>query len=212
MRGEEPPAARLQALQRDRTDSDPGQSHHLVAKFREHPAHFAVLALGQNHLNYRGLAFVGDWLNSFGADFALGQPDTFHKFLKHVGTGGARHDGSIDLLNAEPWVRQFIGELAIIGQNHQPSAHFVEPADGIDALGNVGNEVDNPGTAGRVFIRRDVALRLVNGDIGGSLVPNHVTIDSDSIAAWDDFGAEFANDHAVYGHSSVKNVLFTGTP
>src|SRR5262249_17801556 len=64
-----------QPFQDHRADGDPGQAHDLVAELGEHPADLTLLALGQDQLQYGGLALGADHPGPLGPDLAVRQPD-----------------------------------------------------------------------------------------------------------------------------------------
>jgi hypothetical protein len=105
-------------LERDGAHRDPGQGHDLVPELRQHPAHFAILPLGEDHLQNRRLPLLADHADPPGPDLAFRQPDPVDQFVEHLAFGGSGHDHPVQLLDAELGVRQFIGELAVVGQQN----------------------------------------------------------------------------------------------
>ena len=123
--------SRTQAFDRDRSDGDSGQGHHLVAELREHSAHFSVFPFGKNHLQDRRLASLTHDPHALGADFSLGEPDSRSQLVEHFLRGSSRDHDLVNLLDTELGVCQLVGEFAVVGQDHQAGARFIEPADGV---------------------------------------------------------------------------------
>ena len=153
VRAQEPPASGLEAFQRDRPDGDARQSHDLVAELREHPAHFAVLPLGEHKLHHGRVALVRDRLRSLGPNFSFREPNAIDELLQNFRRRGSRDHRAIHLLDAELGVSQAVGHLPVVREQHQPSAHLVETAHRVDALGDLGDEVDDSRTSRRIVIR-----------------------------------------------------------
>ena len=95
-------------------------------------------------------------LDALRLDVAVAQPDALEELLpgpRAVGCAG--HLDQVGLLDAEARVHQPIGQVAVVGQQQQPLAVLVEPADGVDALADVRHQVDRPaaGRRGRGWCR-----------------------------------------------------------
>lgn len=180
-----------------------------MAEFGKHAPDFAILALGKDQLDDRGIAFVGDRLDAFGSDLAFGEPDTFDELLVDLGSGRSRDDRSIDFLDTELGVSQAIRKLSVVRQKQQSRAHLVETADCVNPLGDIGHEVHDSWATRGVVVGGNIALGLVHGDVGRSFVVNLLAIDRDAISTGDHLRSEFSNDLAVDGDSALKDVLLT---
>jgi hypothetical protein len=123
-----------------------------VAKPGEHPADLAVLPFGQHHLENARMTLVPDQPNPLRPDFTFGEPDPLRQLLEDLAPGLAGDDDAVDLLDAEFGVRELVGELAVVGEEHQAGALLVEPAHRVSALGDLGKEVDDAWFAGRVVV------------------------------------------------------------
>ena len=101
---------------------------------------------------------------------------------------------------------QAVGELAVIGHDHQAGAVLIQPADRIDPLGDLGEEIDDPGPARRVEVGGHVTLGLVDGEVDDLLKPDRFAIDGDpGLGVYP--GAELADDLAIDGDTSLKDVF-----
>ncbi|SIN71420.1 hypothetical protein SAMN05444166_0354 [Singulisphaera sp. GP187] len=202
--------AECEALERDGADRDPGQGHDLVPELRQHPAHLAILPFGEDDLEDRRLPLLADHANASGADLAFRQPDSVDQLVEHLAFGASGHDNAVELLDAELGVRQLIGELAVVGQENQPRAHLVEAADGIDALGHLGKDVDHPGAAGRVVIGGDVPLGLGDRVIDHPLEMDGLTVDGDLGLPRVHLGSELFDDLTVNRHPPLADDILAG--
>ena len=84
---------------------------------------------------------------------------------------------------------------------------LVEPADGVDALGNLGEQVDDARPARWVEVGRNVALGLVDGVIDHRLEPDRLAVDGDPSSGGVDPRAELADDLAVDGDATLEDEL-----
>ncbi len=212
--GQRPELAGGQTLGRDRPDRDPGQGHHLVAELGEHPPNLAVLALGQDQFQDRRLAPLADRPDPLGPDLAFGQPDPVGELRQDLASGRAGDGHPVKLLDAELGVGQLVGQFAIVGQEHQADAHLVEPPDGVDALGDLGQEVEDPGPARGVVVGRDVSLGLVDREVDRPLQMDLLAVHRHGLAGGVDFGPEFLDDLATDRHPPLEDQFLarpTGT-
>src|SRR5262249_25505958 len=118
----------------------------------------------------------------------------------------------VDLLDPELRVRQPVGQLAVVGQEHQAGALLVEPADGVDTLGDLRQQVDDPGLARGVAIGRNVALGLVDGVIDAPLGVDLLAVDGDLLLVRVDAGAQLADDLVVDGDAALEDQLLARPP
>ena len=78
---------------------------------------------------------------------------------------------AVGLLDAVARMRQPVGQIAVVGHQDQPFAVQVEPADGEQPSVARRHQVDHPGTARRVAVRRDHAVGLVDGVVNRGFCP-----------------------------------------
>ncbi len=168
---------------------------------------FAVLALGQYHFEDRGVASFTRGSNSPSPDFALGQPHPLGHLFENLGSWASGDDDSVDLFHPKFRMGQPVGELAVVGQEHQADTVLVEPADCVNPFGNLGQQIDDPGSARRVVVRRNVPPGLVNGIVDVALALDLLSIDRDDGGVGIDFRSQFANDLAVDRNSALKDQI-----
>jgi hypothetical protein len=178
-----------QAFDRDRADGDSGQHHDLVAELGQHPPDLSVLAFGENQFEDRRIASLADRPDPLGPNFSFGQPDSLGQLVENLASRRASDDHSIELLDPELGMGQLVGQLAVVGQEEEADAHLVEPTHGINPLGNLGEKVDDPGTARGVVVGRDVTFRLVDGEVDRPLDLHLLAIDGDRRLGQVDLGA-----------------------
>jgi hypothetical protein len=206
------PASRLEAAQGDGADGDADQAHDLVAELGEHAPDLAVLALGQDQLEDGRRALAAHDAGAAGAGLALGQPHAFDQLVEHLLRGLAGDDRLVHLLHAELRVRQAVGQLAVVGEDHEPDARLVEAADGEHALGDLGQEIDHAGPAGGVGIGRDVALGLADGEVDHPLGPDRLAVEGDFLRLRIDAGAQLADLLAIDRDTALEDQLLAGPP
>ena len=197
-------------LQSDWTDRDPGQRHDLMAHFREHPANLAVFPFGQHHFHDARLAFTSDEPHALGAHLALCQPDSFGELVEDLVPRLAGNDDPIDLLDAELRMRQLVGKLSIVGQEHQPRALFVESTHSVGALRNLGEKVDHPRFSRWVVIGGDIALGLMDCVIDVAFGVDLLAVERDLLLASVHFCTELAGHFAVDGDPTLRDQLLAG--
>jgi hypothetical protein len=203
--------AGLQPLDRDRAHGHALEVHHLVAELSEHAADFPVLPLGEHDLQHRGVAPVADGPHPLGADFPLGQPDPLDELVEGFPFGIAGDEGAIDLLHAELRVGQPVRQLPVVREDHEPRAVLVESAHGVDTLGDLGEEVHHPGTAGGVVVGRDDPLRLVDREVNAALGLDPLAVELDLLTCRIDLGPHLADDLAVDADAALEDQLLAGT-
>ena len=194
-----------ETLETHGANSDPRQRHHFMAELREHPANLAILAFGENHFEDACLSLLADDPHALGSNLALGEPDTLGELVENLALGKAGDHDSINLLNAKFGVSEFVGEVAVVGQENQTRALLVEPSDCVHPLRDLGEQVDHQGFSGGVVIAGDVTLGLVDGVINMPLKPDLLTVDMNGRVRGVDLDAEFLGNLAVDRHSPLRD-------
>jgi hypothetical protein len=201
--------AEREALQADRPYRDPSQVHDLVPKLGKHPTNLALLALGEHELNRRSLALRAGKSCSFGPNLAVGEPDSLGQLGKKPLIGAAGHERPISLLHTVARMRQAIGQLTVVGQDHQPGTVLVEPADRVDPFRNFRKQIDHPGAARRVVIGRDVAPGFIHGVVDHLFESYPFTVDVDACGLGIDPGAKCLDDLAIDRDPTLDDVILT---
>ena len=110
-------------------------------------------------------------------------------------------------------VREFRGEVAVIGQNEEPFGIEVEPSNGVHIVAHAAEQVDDRRTALGIGTRRDVASRLVQQQVKAALDElDAAAVNADIIARGVGLGPELADGRAVDGHTSVEHELLRRAP
>jgi hypothetical protein len=176
-----------------------------VAELGHHPANLTVLPLRQDELEDGGIPFSTNRSDMLGADLPLGQPDPFGQLGQNLAVGLPRDDGAVDFLHAVLGVCEPIGELPVVGQEHQPGAHLVEPANRINPLGDLREQVDDPRASRGILIGRDVPLGLIDRVVDHPFEVDPLAIDRDLRTAGVNLAAELADDLTVHGDAALEN-------
>jgi hypothetical protein len=142
-----------QPLQADRSDSHSAKRHHLVTELGEHPPNLAFLAFGQDELEHGRLTLATDDPSSLGPDLAVREPNTFGQPGEHIRVRHSGHERPVELFDAVARMCQPVGKVAVVGQDDEPGAVFVEAADGVDTLGSLRQEIHDTRTAGGIHVR-----------------------------------------------------------
>jgi len=198
-----------QTFQGDRADGDAGQHHHLMTELGQHSPDLAVLPFGEDQFEDRRVPLLGHRADPLGPDLPLGEPDPLGQLIESGALGTPGDDDAVQLLDAELGVRELVGEFAVVGHDHQPDAHLVEPADGVDPLGDFRQEVEDARPSRRVVVRRDVALGLIDGEVDQAFLLDLLAIDRDGDPPEVDLGPEFLDDLTADGHAPLEDQLLT---
>ena len=191
--GQQPPLPRQQVAEGKLSDRDTLELMDLVPELREHTADLAVLPLVENHLEDRALLVLRLEVNVLGAGHALREADAAAEFVEGFQSGNARHLNEVFLLDTIPRVGEEVGQFAVVGDEDQPFAHPVEPADGKQPL-FPRHEVDDARPAVGIEVRGYHADRLGEHVDDPLRVGQPLAVDADLLAERIDAGAEL-RDH-----------------
>ena len=133
VRGELPHGATGQIAQTQRADRDACEPLHLVPHAGQHPPNLAVATFVEHHLENGRLLPESLDTNLHRLDVALGQVRTFAQLCEDVGRHVAGDLRFVGFLHAMPRMREFVGQLAIVGDQNETFAFDVESADVEDA-------------------------------------------------------------------------------
>jgi hypothetical protein len=209
--GQEPPLSREEVAEGELSNGDPLELMDLVAELREHAADLAILPLVENHLEDRALLVLGLEVDVLGAGHSLGEADAATEFVERFRSGDSRHLDEIFLLDAIPRMGEEIGQFAVVGNEDQPFAHPVEPADGEQPL-LPGYEVDDAGPAVRIEVRGHHADRLGEHVDHPLRVGEPLAVDADLLTERIDPGAELRHHLAVDLDPPGRDQLFAVPP
>ena len=157
-----PPIAVFQPAIRERSDAHAVQAQHLVSHGREHASDLAVLAFtnrdGQNGRFIRAPLDV----NRCSAGLALGEPHALGDPRECFIIEAAANFDQVSLRHAVAWMRDLVGELAVVGEQQESARIFVEATDREDAsLVAVGDQVDRARARLARLVGAHDAARLV---------------------------------------------------
>jgi len=195
--GELPALPGQQRTERQVADRHPLELMDLVAELREHPADFAVLPFIEHHLEDGAQFVLRLEVDMLGPGYALGQADSPAQFFQRF---RRRHAGDLHevfLLHAVPGVGEEVCQFAVVGDEDQPLAHPVEPADGKQPL-LPRHEIDDARTAIGVEIGRHDPHWLVEHVDHPLRVGESLAVHADLLPQRIDAGAELRHHFAVH--------------
>jgi hypothetical protein len=183
-----------------------------VAELGQHPADFAILPLSQDQFEDSRVAPGADRPDALGPDLPFGQPDAFDELVEDFPGGRAGYHDPVQLFDAVAGVGQLVGQVAVVGQKHQADAHLVEPADRVDPLGDLGQEVEDPRAARGVVVGRDVPFGFVDCEVDRTFDLHLLPVDRHRRFGRVDLGAQLANHLAAGRDAPLEDQLLAGPP
>ena len=127
---------------------------------RQHPADLPILAFIEDHLEHGTLFVLRADVHPLGMHLPFGQGDATANFVEQFLGRHARHLHEIFLFHSIPRMGEEVGQRPVVGDEDQPFAHAVEPADGKQSL-LTRHEVDHAGSAVGIVVGGHHAHRLV---------------------------------------------------
>lgn len=200
-----PEAAELQ-----RTDGGSCEASHMVAELGKHAADLAIHALVEGEFEKGvGGAASEDADPAWGSS-ALGEMDAGHELLEVFGRDAAGDVGLVSLGDAVAGMSELRGEVAVVGQDEEALGVGIEASDGVDALVNAGEEVEDGEAAVGVGRGGEVAEGLIEKEVGDAFGLDASAVDADVIASQGGLVAD-SDDAAIDGDASLGNEALTGT-
>jgi hypothetical protein len=149
-----PPTADRQLTEAQRPDRQTAQRDDFVSEPRQNAANLAVLAFREGDLQLGGTRTLATQLNGIDPGKSFREAHTAHQFFQVRLRNFPLHGGQIQFLNAIARVSQALCQLAIVGQEHQPFAGTIQPADREDALLDV-DQIDHQHAAAGIAVARE---------------------------------------------------------
>ena len=182
-----------------------------MAEPREHPADLTILALVEDHLEHGALLVLRADRDPLGLHLSFGESHALTELVEQFRRWHTGHLHEIFLLHSIPWMGQQVGEIAVVGDQDQPFAHPVEPADGKEPPLSR-HEIDHPGPSSGVKVGRDRAHRFVEQVDDPLGIGQPFAIDADLLTPRIDLCPE-GRDHAtVHFDAAGRDQLLTGPP
>jgi hypothetical protein len=194
----------------ERAEAHTAQALDRDADFIHHPAYQVIDPLTNDDFDDEPFSrFAGD-ANLFRDDPLALDRDPVTKALE--GGVGRSHQSEDVILLVEAVARMHdaIRDVAIVGQEQQALGVAVEPADGIDPLGNR-HQIHYRAAVALILGGGDVAARFVEQDVAWPLRLEQLAVDANSRASRIGLGAELGHDGAVDADAAGANQLFGGT-
>lgn len=136
--------------------------------------------------------------------------------LKHFNLGIVEHTLDLDQIgfrNMVAWMEQGLGQIAVIGQQHEPLAVEIQPSDRKHAHRDSVQEILHGRATLRIVQGGHDVLRLVEDEIDIRLRrPQMLAVDLDVVPVRIDLGAELLHHAAVDRHAAGRDQLLSLAP
>jgi hypothetical protein len=198
-----------QFFKSQRTDRGAFKSFRFEAHLRQHTADFSISAFAQRDQQSAALAITAEQfdfdtlsLGRFGS--LVGQPNAMFQFLNLFVAEVSGDRNTICFGDLKAWVRERLGEIAVIGQQHQAGGFGVQTSDTKQSL-FVWHQINDRRSAFWIVVGTNHTAWFVDHQVQTTRcgAANALAVDHDSI----DFGIDpkwtGLNGLAVY-----RNTLF----
>ncbi len=205
--GEAAAGSGRQAVVGEASDARAAEAFHLVAHRVKHEANLALQALAEGDLN--DLGSENPQVLEFGA--ATFYMKSLEEFFLMDGVECLVERDFVFLLDRVAWVREALGEVAIIGHHEQSLALLVEASDMEESRVFRWHQVINRAAATLVGAGHNKPSRLVEKEGNRRRGMNAATIDPHIVIFFDLCG-EILNPRAIDHYSSRGDELIAGPP
>ena len=181
------------------------------AEHFKHPAHLAVFALGQHELRLAAGVVGGEQSGAPGFQKIPLVAQANRELLQclRLEPLGQRH--AIGLEQAVARVRHLLAKLAIVGQQDQPLAVGVEPADGEEVPPVCRQQVEHRPAIVRVVAGAEKLRGLVEGDEPLGPGPDRAAVERHFVPGGINLRAKQLDDLAIDGDATGEDQLFAFT-
>jgi hypothetical protein len=178
-----------------------------------HPPHLAVTSLVQRDVQDRALRrFVEfDKAQECRRRLTVVELDALHQLLGRLSIDKAPSGYAVELRNVVAGMRHAVREIAVVCEEEKAGAVGVQPADRIDALAYLRDEVQHGALCIRIAGSADDTGRLVQHHVDGRLGcrgEDGISIHADLVVLRIDLHALLAYGNAVDGYSTGSDELF----
>jgi hypothetical protein len=161
----------------------------LVAERGQHAPDLAVLTLVEHHLEHGALLVLRADRHPLGMHLGFSEADATSESVEQFLAGHAGDLHEVLLLDAVSRMGEEVCEPTVVGEEDQPLAHAVEPANREQPL-LAGHEVDDTGSPRRIGVGGHHADRLVEHVDDPLRVGQPLAVDTNLLSARIDAGAE----------------------
>ena len=193
-------------------DGDPLEPLHFVADAGQQAADFAVAAFVEHHFQDRRPLPPALDSHMLHVGEAFGQVDAAVKLREHFLLDLPGDLDVVNLFDAVPRMREAVGQLAVVGDEDQPFARHIEPADAKHARRIRRQQIGHARPAGRIARRGNDAGRLVDGEVHQLRLRQHFAIDANFLLQRIDARAQLGDDLPIDFDAAFANQLFAFAP
>jgi hypothetical protein len=122
------------------------------------------------------------------------------------------HLYEVSLFHSGCGAREFVGEVAVVGDEQEAFAQVVQASDGVEPLAQLCEELHHGRAPLGIAHRGYKAPGLVEHEVSEALgALQQFAIDADVVTGGVGFGTEFGNDFAVHLYAARRDQIFSGT-
>lgn len=144
-----------------RAETNPPQVEYRMTRRRQHPANQVVPTLAHFQLKPGRAVFLPQLGHPGRPGRPVGEVHALAKPFERLVSDRPLDPGPVYFRHSEPGMRQPVGEFTIIGQEQEPLAVPVQPADGIHPLFHIRNQFEDGWAMPGVMSRGQEAFRFV---------------------------------------------------
>lgn len=185
------------------------QRHDLMVDPGEEASNLAVLALSQDDFENRAVASLALLVNVFDSKATFSEVDPFFQLVESLETGIASDLDFVHSADAVTWVGQFVGQFAVVGDQQQAFAVFIETTDSEKTLRFILEQIDDAWTVIRVVVCAENALGLIEQVVRATLEFQDFAIVFDRLSARINFHADISDLNAIHRDAAFEDDLFT---
>lgn len=181
-----------------------------MAQPSQNASDLAVLSFSQPDLHFRHASLGFEHASPIDPHKTFGNIDALTHFLHRFAVDLASNRDSINLLNGELRVCQFLSQITIIGQQDQSFTAQVETTNRKHTFTGR-DQINNPRSTARISIGGDDTGGFVDGVIHESLLPQNRVIDANGLLLGIDTDAQFLDHRAINADAPFADQLFDMT-
>lgn len=171
----------------------------------QHTPDFPVFSLGQRDIENGSLFVMRFEHHFFRPHETFGKVDAFANFLQGFVIDGTGDEDAVHLPDTETWMGQLLGQGSIIGQQQEPFAVHVKPADRKKTSKFRRQQINGAFAALLIGMRTKIAFRFEKENIGPLYLRQCFAVDTDFMPGRIHFCSELRDRFPVDLNTSGDN-------